>query len=595
MPARGPSTPAAAGRWPGWCPRPAGGCPGRPRPARQGRPARPSRCWRWACPDRAAAARRPVPARTRRPAGPAMRTRRGAATRGARPGRRPRGRSASGVASGQGRCPRHCPKAPVTESAAPLKAPDTAAAAPATWSPPGMRAAGHLAECVAGYACRSEPAVTARRHQLGGLDGEHGVRAVAAGRHEQVVEVLDSRLRVERHDRVLELLGADDLGQVARHQQERVTDRDLAPPDLDPQGVVRGQARLLACVVGHQQPRGAHEVCLGAADGRDVQLVVADDRDGDAEGARWQAAALAAAAQLAVGARGPPSRDRWARPPTRRSSTRAGSCPRPAAAASRARPPSRAELTTRYRLPLERTLEPVAGSVTSIASAEVDSRSASATRPYLSSRRGPMGGLVYRERARCPVIARGDFDTHALTVADHDLQLGHPAPDGGAEKASSSTLPAAAAPGRVAASAALTTSVGGWTSSTWQRRAAGGTSSATSSSHAAHRDAASSSARCPGALPRRAAGPDSRRIGPARHPTRSRRARRRPATRSRRRRAPGRGRPVRSWSRRPAAGHRCAARGGLVAAGRAREKTSSRSSSGGRPSTSVSRSSWASL
>ena len=44
---------------------------------------------------------------------------------------------------------------------------------------------------------------------LGRLDGQHGVRAVAAGGDEQVVQVLHGRLRVERHDRVLELLGAD--------------------------------------------------------------------------------------------------------------------------------------------------------------------------------------------------------------------------------------------------------------------------------------------------------------------------------------------------------------------------------------------------
>ena len=71
------------------------------------------------------------------------------------------------------------------------------------------------------------------------LEGDDRVRAVAAGRHEQVVEVLHGGLRVERHDRVLELLGAHDLGQVAGHQEQRVAHGELAAPDVHAQRVVR--------------------------------------------------------------------------------------------------------------------------------------------------------------------------------------------------------------------------------------------------------------------------------------------------------------------------------------------------------------------
>ncbi len=165
----------------------------------------------------------------------------------------------------------------------------------------GDGAAGHLAVRVRATADWREAPVSTRGDELRCLDGEDRVRAVAARRHEQVMQVLDGRLRVQRHDRVLELLGTNHLGQVAGHQQQRVADGDLAPPDLDPQCVVRGQSRLLR-VVGDQQARRPHEVRLGAPDCRDIQLVVADDRDGDAQRAGWQAAALATAAQLAIGA-----------------------------------------------------------------------------------------------------------------------------------------------------------------------------------------------------------------------------------------------------------------------------------------------------
>src|SRR5262245_8334634 len=65
------------------------------------------------------------------------------------------------------------------------------------------------------------------------------------------------------------------------------------------------------------------------------------------------------------------------------------------AVASRARPPTLADETTRYRFPLVLDLEPVTGSSTSIVSADDAIRSASATSPNFSSRRAPMGRSLH--------------------------------------------------------------------------------------------------------------------------------------------------------------------------------------------------------
>src|SRR3954465_12781551 len=78
--------------------------------------------------------------------------------------------------------------------------------------------------------------------------------------------------------------------------------------------------------------------------------------------------------------------------------------------ASRARPPMALELTIRYRLPLSRFWEPVVGSVTTIASDELDSRSSSETSPYLSASREAIRGSLAR--------AEG-----APGRTDHDSQL----------------------------------------------------------------------------------------------------------------------------------------------------------------------------
>src|SRR3954452_22189974 len=91
--------------------------------------------------------------------------------------------------------------------------------------------------------------------------------------------------------------------------------------------------------------------------------------------------------------------------------------------ASRARPPMALELTIRYRLPFVRVFEPVVGSVTTIASDELDSRSSSETSPYLSaSREAIRGSLARAERA----AGRTDDDAQLdqVSAIGHALECG---------------------------------------------------------------------------------------------------------------------------------------------------------------------------
>ena len=80
----------------------------------------------------------------------------------------------------------------------------------------------------------------------------------------KVVQVLNRRLRVEGHDRVLEFLGPDRLDHVARADHERVADREVAPPDIDPKRLRRGQTAA-RFVLRHQQPRRADQIGIGIA------------------------------------------------------------------------------------------------------------------------------------------------------------------------------------------------------------------------------------------------------------------------------------------------------------------------------------------
>ena len=125
-----------------------------------------------------------------------------------------------------------------------------------------------------------------RRADLGRLERERAVAAVAVGRDEPGVEVLDGRLGVERDQRVLEGVGADPGDHVCRDEAEGVAHGQLAPPDLGLQ--LRDRQAALPVRVGEGgQPRLADEVGLGGAHGGDVELPAADhgDRDADRAGA----------------------------------------------------------------------------------------------------------------------------------------------------------------------------------------------------------------------------------------------------------------------------------------------------------------------
>ena len=191
----------------------------------------------------------------------------------------------------------------------------------------------------------------------------------------------------------LELLGPDGLGHVARHEQEGVADAQLAAPDVDPTGLVATAGEPgHRPAVGHQQPRVAHEVGLDRADRREVELVVADDRDADAERLGGEAGALATSAQPAVGAAdGLLEADGHAGglvvvvlvADRVRDELRRGPC---------GHDPARASVTMTASTPLDRVCEPVLGWDTPSVSADVGWRSGSAMRPYVTSRRVAMGG-----------------------------------------------------------------------------------------------------------------------------------------------------------------------------------------------------------
>ena len=96
------------------------------------------------------------------------------------------------------------------------------------------------------------------------------------GRDEPVMEVLHRRLRMEGDHRVLELVGAEPADEVRRGEDERIADRDLAPPDVRLE--LGGRQAALAVRIGQRrQPGLADEVGLGRTDGHDVQLVAPDD------------------------------------------------------------------------------------------------------------------------------------------------------------------------------------------------------------------------------------------------------------------------------------------------------------------------------
>ena len=125
----------------------------------------------------------------------------------------------------------------------------------------------------------SDPAA-GRRRDLGRLECDRAVAAGALGGPEPLVEVLHRGLGMERDHRVLQLVGAEPGHDVRRDEHQRVTDRDLAAPDLGLQAV--GRQAALAMRVGQRRETGlADEVGLGRPDRRHVHLVATDDPDPD--------------------------------------------------------------------------------------------------------------------------------------------------------------------------------------------------------------------------------------------------------------------------------------------------------------------------
>ncbi len=126
-----------------------------------------------------------------------------------------------------------------------------------------------------------DPAAS-RRRDLGRLECDRPVAAGALGRPEPLVEVLHRGLGMERDHRVLQLVGAEPGHDVRRDEHQRVTDRDLAAPDLGFQAA--GRQAALAMRVGQGREAGlADEVGLGRPDRRHVHLVATHDTDADAD------------------------------------------------------------------------------------------------------------------------------------------------------------------------------------------------------------------------------------------------------------------------------------------------------------------------
>ena len=126
-----------------------------------------------------------------------------------------------------------------------------------------------------GWPDRHERAAACGRRDLGRLEGDRSVAAGSVCRHEPVVEVLHRGLRMERQHRVLELVGPELGDDVRRDEDERITDRDLAAPDVRLE-VGRRETALPVRVGQRGQAGLADQVRLRGSDRRDVHLVAAD-------------------------------------------------------------------------------------------------------------------------------------------------------------------------------------------------------------------------------------------------------------------------------------------------------------------------------
>ena len=95
--------------------------------------------------------------------------------------------------------------------------------------------------------------------------------------------MVDRRLGVERDHRVFQLVGPQAPHHVRRDEDERVSDRELAAPDIRLQ--VAGREAAIAVGVGQRrEARAPDQVGLRRPNGRYVELVGADDGHGHADG-----------------------------------------------------------------------------------------------------------------------------------------------------------------------------------------------------------------------------------------------------------------------------------------------------------------------
>jgi hypothetical protein len=127
---------------------------------------------------------------------------------------------------------------------------------------------------------------------LGRLDGEHRVRALASGGHEQVVQVLHGRLRVERHHGVLELLVPTTSTRLREHSTSE-SPTEKSPRHTSYAERCRPQGGPHGFVLRHQQPRGTDQVAIRVPGGRHVELVAAHYGNCDADRAGIETATFA--------------------------------------------------------------------------------------------------------------------------------------------------------------------------------------------------------------------------------------------------------------------------------------------------------------
>jgi hypothetical protein len=112
-------------------------------------------------------------------------------------------------------------------------------------------------------------------------------RGAEAARSELPLDLVHGRLRVELSNRVLERPEPDPLGHVGRDQNQAVAHGDLAVPHLGTVYLVDRETAVRIGVGERQQAGLANEIRLRRAERGHVQLVAANDRQGDADRGRF--------------------------------------------------------------------------------------------------------------------------------------------------------------------------------------------------------------------------------------------------------------------------------------------------------------------